>query len=102
MKNPKNVMTFFDVSFDKNIIKDYIKMNVDGKKEITDSDINENFKSILNRIIEESLTNLKDLYLNNNFKYIQIQINGHKEEPIDKTINVTLDEKDTDNVNITY
>jgi hypothetical protein len=96
----KNGKIYFDVNFDKQIIKKYIKANL-KQDELTDENLELMFKSIISSIVEESLPNLKDLYINKDYKFIQIRIIGHKEEPKNNMIDIEIDEENSETVNIT-
>ena len=96
----KNGKNFFDVNFDKNIIKDYIKTNLQ-QDEITDENIDIFFKMVITGIVDEALPNLKDLYLSKNYKFIQIKIVGHKEEPTENNITISIDPDCAENFTVT-
>lgn len=96
----KNGKIFFDVNFDKNIIKDYIKTNLKGG-EITDENLDIMFRTVINKIVEESVPNLKDLYINKEYQFVQFRIIGHKEEPSDNCINIEMSEENPEEMTIT-
>lgn len=96
----KNGKIYFDLNFEKSVIKEYIKKNL-SEEEITDENIDIMFQSIIRKITEEALPNLKDLYINPDYKYIQMRIVGHKEEPNENGVDITINEDDTEEITLT-